>query len=277
MERPLNFHHLHYFRIIAECASLSEAARTLKLGNSTLSAQLRSLEEDLGVELFLRDRNRLHLTPEGKIVLEHARSIFCEGQELRRRLGDQSVKTPPLTISLACSVPAEFFARIQRALSDESEVRVLRCPRRSDWDEPHDQKIDVIVSDHPMESVKGASESFPLSIYGPQPMSFSDAVSEIQHSSLFIPDLHPETTQQVRDWLKVTGIRPRILYLSDELCSHLASAQTPCFRIAFDQLPGSIQLGTLPVSASFSISTAPGSRSRRGQEFVRRFLGANGS
>lgn len=86
MERPLNFHHLHYFRVIAEVMSIAEAAKILGLGASTLSEQLKAFEADLGVTLFDRRGKRLEITQEGRIVLEHARSIIAEGKDLRRRL-----------------------------------------------------------------------------------------------------------------------------------------------------------------------------------------------
>lgn len=68
----LNYHHLRYFRAIAQEGSLTKAARHLKLSQSALSVQLRSLEENLGQPLFERKHKALVLTEAGQIALEYA-------------------------------------------------------------------------------------------------------------------------------------------------------------------------------------------------------------
>lgn len=78
----LNYHHLFYFWRIAREGSLSRAAERLRLSHSTLSAQLRALEENLGGELFERRGRRLVLTPLGEQVASYAEDIFRLGNEL---------------------------------------------------------------------------------------------------------------------------------------------------------------------------------------------------
>ena len=78
----LNYHHLRYFRAIAHEGSLTKAARHLKLSQSALSVQLRSLEDSLGQPLFERKHKALVLTEAGQIALEYADSIFRSGEEL---------------------------------------------------------------------------------------------------------------------------------------------------------------------------------------------------
>ncbi|HNF99481.1 MAG TPA: LysR family transcriptional regulator, partial [Pseudomonadota bacterium] len=50
----LNYHHLYYFWRVAHEGSLSRAAAQLRLSHSTLSTQIRALEEHLQGELFVR-------------------------------------------------------------------------------------------------------------------------------------------------------------------------------------------------------------------------------
>ena len=78
----LNFHHLFYFWRIAREGGLSRAAARLRLTHSTLSVQLRSLEEFLGGELFERRGRQLVLTPLGEEVASYADDIFRLGNEL---------------------------------------------------------------------------------------------------------------------------------------------------------------------------------------------------
>jgi len=83
---PFNYHHLYYFYLIAREGSISKAGRQLNLAQPTLSAQLKQLEEFLGVVLFTREKRRLTLTQEGHLVLSYASMIFDLGLELQGRL-----------------------------------------------------------------------------------------------------------------------------------------------------------------------------------------------
>ena len=57
---------LEYFKIIAESGSLTKAAQQLHITQPAMSAMLKKLEEELGVELFDRSPNRIHLNKAGR-------------------------------------------------------------------------------------------------------------------------------------------------------------------------------------------------------------------
>lgn len=64
---------LRYFIALAECLSFTRAAERCAVTQSTLSIQLRKLEEYLGVTLFERDRSHVAITADGLRVLRLAR------------------------------------------------------------------------------------------------------------------------------------------------------------------------------------------------------------
>ena len=64
---------LRYLLALAECLNFTRAAERCSVTQSTLSIQLRKLEEYLGVRLFERDRSHVALTPDGRKVLRFAR------------------------------------------------------------------------------------------------------------------------------------------------------------------------------------------------------------
>src|SRR5689334_3622490 len=78
----LNYHHLLYFSLIAHEGSLTRAAAKLHVTHSTLSVQLRALEEFLGGPLFERRGRSLVPTPLGTDVAAYADDIFRTGAEL---------------------------------------------------------------------------------------------------------------------------------------------------------------------------------------------------
>ena len=82
----LNYHHLRYFWVTAGRGTLSGAARELHVSPSTISTQLRQLEEQLGEPLFVRHGRRLVLTEMGRVVQSYADEIFALGTDLRERL-----------------------------------------------------------------------------------------------------------------------------------------------------------------------------------------------
>lgn len=89
MNQWINYHHLFYFKTIAESGSVSKAASLLGLGQPTLSAQLKQFENTLGVKLFERQHKKLILTEQGDVALEYARNIFKMGNEMYEALHDR--------------------------------------------------------------------------------------------------------------------------------------------------------------------------------------------
>lgn len=78
----LNYHHLRYFWAIANEGSLTRAAERLNVSPSSLSVQLKALEERLGQALFERRGRTLALTEAGRITLQYANGVFKSGDEL---------------------------------------------------------------------------------------------------------------------------------------------------------------------------------------------------
>jgi LysR family hydrogen peroxide-inducible transcriptional activator len=64
---------LRYLIALADCLNFTRAAERCSVTQSTLSIQVRKLEDYLGIVLFERDRAHVALTPEGREVLRLAR------------------------------------------------------------------------------------------------------------------------------------------------------------------------------------------------------------
>jgi DNA-binding transcriptional LysR family regulator len=71
---------VHYFQLVAQLGSIRQAAQALNVAPSSVSRILRQLEEELGLPLFERARQRLKLTSAGELMLHHARHSFTEFQ-----------------------------------------------------------------------------------------------------------------------------------------------------------------------------------------------------
>ncbi|MGA8274580.1 MAG: LysR substrate-binding domain-containing protein [Candidatus Sulfotelmatobacter sp.] len=74
----MELRHVRYFIAVAECLNFSKAAQLLHIAQPPLSRQIRQLEEDLGVALFLRNKRRVALTREGQVFLDEARKLVLQ-------------------------------------------------------------------------------------------------------------------------------------------------------------------------------------------------------
>lgn len=66
----MNSTQIKYFIEAARCLNFSEAARRLYISQPALSQQITSIEAELNMQLFIRQKNKLRLTPAAKILLE---------------------------------------------------------------------------------------------------------------------------------------------------------------------------------------------------------------
>jgi DNA-binding transcriptional LysR family regulator len=80
----MNLRHLEHWLALADTGSFSRAAEKLHITQSALSRSIQALEDDLGGLLVDRVGKKNELTPLGRSVLERARRIVHEAQELKQ-------------------------------------------------------------------------------------------------------------------------------------------------------------------------------------------------
>jgi LysR family hydrogen peroxide-inducible transcriptional activator len=79
----MNLRDLQYLVALAETRHFGQAALRCHVSQPTLSAQLRKLEEFLGVPLIERRPRRVGLTPAGEAVVERARRMLRDAEDIR--------------------------------------------------------------------------------------------------------------------------------------------------------------------------------------------------
>ncbi len=124
--RPwVNYHHLLYFKTIAIEGGIAKAAKKLRLGQPTLSTQMKQFEETLGHELFNRSKRQLQLTEAGRMVLGYATEIFKLGDEMVDSLNDQH-RAEKIQVQIAAmdTVPKHLTLKVYQKAQKEFDCLV---------------------------------------------------------------------------------------------------------------------------------------------------------
>jgi LysR family hydrogen peroxide-inducible transcriptional activator len=114
---PFSLRQLQYVVALADTLSFRKAAERCHVSQPSLSAQLAQLEGMLGVRLFERDRRRVLLTAPGAELIERARRVIVDADDLvdvAKRAGDPFAGT--LRVGVIPTVSPYLLPRLTPAL-----------------------------------------------------------------------------------------------------------------------------------------------------------------
>lgn len=128
---------LEMFNAVAEAGSITQAAAIVHRVPSNLTTRLRQLETELGVDLFIRENQRLRLSPAGHNFLRYSQQILALVDEARSVVaGDEPqglFSLGSLESTAAVRIPATLAEFNHRYYSRDGVVSrdVGLCGRRS--------------------------------------------------------------------------------------------------------------------------------------------------
>ena len=102
----IELYELRQFLAFAKTGTLSEASEMLHLSQPALSRNMKKLEEDLGIALLNRQKNKLVLNENGIYVLELARKLLEDADLLVAKARDYDRRNRIITMGLCAPAPA---------------------------------------------------------------------------------------------------------------------------------------------------------------------------
>jgi DNA-binding transcriptional LysR family regulator len=140
---------VRYFLAVVDSGSLTAASHVVHVAQPSLSRQLRQLETQLGVELFVRHRGRLHLSPAGRRLLPVARDLvtrFDQAVEMMRSLAEGQERR--LTVVSTITTINDVLAPLA-AVSHAAVLNLVEAPTAAVAGVVMDGEADLGFSSHP--------------------------------------------------------------------------------------------------------------------------------
>ncbi|MBO4664948.1 MAG: LysR family transcriptional regulator [Bacteroidaceae bacterium] len=149
---------LKYFTRAAEIMNFSEASRQLHITQSTLSQQIKQLEAELGVELFIRDSHHVRLTDIGEAFLPEARRTISAAETCWSRIQDvKGLEVGELNIGSTYTFLPLLKETVLDFYKTHPKIKInLYCHSMETLMKMvNEEKIDVALSYKPNESYPG--------------------------------------------------------------------------------------------------------------------------
>ncbi|WP_375180166.1 LysR family transcriptional regulator [Enterococcus rotai] len=116
---------LTYFLAVAREKTISKAAEVLNLSQPTLSKQLKELEDELGVTLFIRGNRAISLTEEGIYLMNRGKEILSLVEATTSNLTKNDVISGEITIGGGETSAFEFIGKLLEELREHhSEITI---------------------------------------------------------------------------------------------------------------------------------------------------------
>jgi len=242
----IDFQKLETFIYAAEYLSFSEAARRLNLTQPTVSYHIKTLEKELGVELFIwSGGSRLKMTEAGRLLLPWARKISNQSKEMQEMvsaLQDGVVGH----LRIACSTTAGKYLLPQLAARfcqryPGIRVSILRCTSSNVALHLLENEANLGVISYEVQD-----ESFEFQEF------FEDSIS------LIVPQDHPWAMRRVIEPEELI-IEPLIIREATSGTRRMMLSQMAKFDIGLDDLNIFMELGSAEaivrtVSTGYAVS-----------------------
>lgn len=105
----IELYELRQFVTFAKAGTLSKAAEILHLSQPALSRNMKKIEDDLGVTLFTRTKNKLTLNKNGEYLLKLAQKLLTDADSLAAEVRNFDRRNRTLSLGVCSPAPVWFL------------------------------------------------------------------------------------------------------------------------------------------------------------------------
>ncbi len=212
------------FCTAVQCGSISGAAKKLGLTQSAITLQIKSLERDIGLEVFSRDSQKISLTKAGKVL--YAQSIhYIHGIDDLFESFVKFIKDKDLNcISLAANHAVISYLLphyIKKFKDDNSQVKfkIKNFSKEDSFKKLMDGELDMVIYPSRSEDVPAELDFYPIRRYSPillthkkHPLAKKKKVTLKDISAYDLVRIDPKfiTLPAFEEMLKIHNIRSSI-------------------------------------------------------------------
>lgn len=136
------------FLTVVYCGSFALAAERLYVSQTTVTARIKNLEEQLGARLFVRSAAGVSLAPAGERFIPHAQQLLATWQDALRTMSEQEGGVP-LRLAAETSLWQPWLARWLSALREMQpglNMQVSVGPSEQLLDQLESGHLDILLS-----------------------------------------------------------------------------------------------------------------------------------
>ena len=157
----IKLNHIRIFLLAVETGSFSKTAAELHVTQPMVTKTIQTLEKELDLILFLRDKGKLQLTPAGRELYVQWSNLL---QYFENSIEDASVQQEGVmsrfVIGVGYLMPSDHLERLREAyhsLPENIKVHFESRPQSTAWDRLRDGEVDIVlVSGHILPDEKPA-------------------------------------------------------------------------------------------------------------------------
>lgn len=224
---------LEYFIAVSEQLNFTKAAHQFYISQSAVTLQIKALEEELGVQLFIRNNRHVELTPAGRTFLDDAQAILRRTRDAVERARQAStVFTGKLNIGFVkgyektnlSDLLSEFHVKYPNISLDLTRENVSEL-----YDGILDRSLDFIINlQYSMDDLEDMDfrviKQYPLLAVMPasHPLSHRTSIQRSELKGYPLVDIvksesrYGETTTILNAFTNA-GFLPNVQYISDDI------------------------------------------------------------
>lgn len=219
----MQIHHLKYMVKISQLGSFSAAAQALYVSQPALSQQIRELEKELGVKLFIRQRHGVMLTTAGKEFVEIADSVLRGWNRLyttmeRYRFVDKGHLTIGvlwiwgyLGINSYINDFQKLYPNLELQLVPDGSVPLLEKLKREELDCCIIIAEERLLQDAALSYHRMITDQIMVIMHSGHPLSYQSSISwkDLKDIPIILPGKDSASYQMVMEHFTAEHIAPR--------------------------------------------------------------------